>query len=200
MPPHTTQIIALVRRKGLIRPRDLTNLGIPRRVLTELTAAGKLTKNGRGLYSLASGKISQNRSLAEASARVPSGVICLLSALRFHGLTTQNPWEVWMTIRRESQKPRVDYPPLRIVRASEKSISDGVEWHNLDGVEVPIYSAAKTVIDCFRYRNKIGVDVAVEALRDAWKKRKVKADDLWRFAAAGRVTRIIRPYMESTLI
>ena len=192
-------ILKLARRKGVLRPRDLDPLGIPRRVLSELTDKGLLTRSGRGLYALADAPASEHHSLAEAVTRVPIGVVCLLSALRFHGLTTQNPWEVWMAIPPHSRKPRPGHPPLRIVRFSGKPFTEGVERHKVDGVAVPVYSAAKTVADCFRYRNKIGTDVAVEALRLAWEKRKVAADQIWHFARICRVTNVMRPYLESVV-
>lgn len=193
------QIITLARKRGVLRPRDLGPLGIPRRVLSEMTESGTLLRTGRGLYALADADASEHHSLAEAQARVPAGVVCLLSALRFHGLTTQNPWEVWMAVTPESRRPKVDHPPLRVVRFSGEAFAKGVERHVIDGVNVRVFSPAKTVADCFRYRNKIGVDVAIEALRDAWRQRRVTADELTRFAAVCRVTNVMRPYVESLL-
>jgi predicted transcriptional regulator of viral defense system len=192
-----TQILRLARKKGVLRPRDLKPFDIPRRVLSDLTESGVLLRTGRGLYTLPDLDTSEHHSLAEAATRVPGGVVCLLSALRFHGLTTQNPWEVWVAIRPESRKPKVDHPPLRVVRFSGSPFTDGVERHRIDGVDVKVYSAAKTVADCFRYRNKIGTDVAVEALRDAWRERRATADEIWHFAAVCRVTNVMRPYLES---
>jgi predicted transcriptional regulator of viral defense system len=193
------QILRLARRKGMLRPRDLASLDIPRRHLTRLTEQGILNRSGRGIYFLANADVTENHSLAEACKRVPSGVICLLSALRFHGLTTQNPWEVWMAITPASRKPRVDSPSLRIMRFSGEAFKDGVEHHRIQGVDVQIYSAAKTVVDCFKYRNKIGVDVAVEALRDAWQKRVVTAEQISHFAKVCRMTNVMRPFMDSLL-
>jgi predicted transcriptional regulator of viral defense system len=193
------QLLTLARKKGVLRPRDLEPLGIARRVLSELTESGELFRTGRGLYTLTDVDLSENHSLAVVQARVPTGVICLLSALRFHGLTTQNPWEVWLAVTPESRKPKVDHPPLRVVRFSGQPFTEGVERHKVDGVAVQVYSAAKTVADCFRYRNKIGVDVAIEALRDAWRKKKVTAEELSRFAAVCRVTNVMRPYLEAVV-
>jgi predicted transcriptional regulator of viral defense system len=193
------QILNLARRKGVLRPRDLGPLGIPRRVLSELTERGLLTRGGRGLYTLADAEMSEHHSLAEAATRIPSGVICLLSALRFHDLTTQNPWEVWMAITPASRKPRPGHPPLRVVRFSGKPFTEGVEHQRIDGVTVPIYSAAKTVADCFRYRNKIGTDVAIEALRLGWERRAFTAEQIWHFAGVCRVTNVMRPYLESVV-
>jgi predicted transcriptional regulator of viral defense system len=193
------QIVRLARRRGILRPRDLAPLDIPRRHLTRLADEGVLLRSGRGLYVLASADVSENHSLAEACKRVSGGIVCLLSALRFHELTTQNPWEVWMAITPASRKPKVDHPPLRIVRFSGKAFVEGVERHRIEGVDVRIYSAAKTVADCFKYRNKIGVDVAVQALRDAWQKRKITAAQISYFAEVCRVTNVMQPYLDSLL-
>jgi predicted transcriptional regulator of viral defense system len=193
------QIVGLARRQGILRSRDLASLDIPRRHLTLLAEQGVLLRSGRGLYVLADADVSENHSLAEACKRVSSGIVCLLSALRFHGLTTQNPWEVWMAVTPASRKPKVDHPPLRVVRFSGKAFAEGIEHHRIEGVDVRIYSAAKTVVDCFKYRNKIGVDVAVEALRDAWKKRKITSEQISHFAQVCRVTNVMRPYLDSLL-
>jgi predicted transcriptional regulator of viral defense system len=194
------QIVRLARRRGILRPRDLAPLDIPRRHLTRLAEQGVLLRSGRGLYVLASADVSENHSLAEACKRVSGGIICLLSALRFYGLTTQNPWEVWMAITPASRKPKVDHPPLRVVRFSGKAFAEGVEHHRIQGVDVRIYSAAKTVADCFKYRNKIGVDVAVQALRDAWQKRKITAAQISHFAEVCRITNVMQPYLDSLLV
>jgi predicted transcriptional regulator of viral defense system len=193
------QIVRLARSRGILRPRDLAPLDIPRRHLTRLTEQGVLLRSGRGLYVLAKADVSENHSLAEACKRVSGGIVCLLSALRFHGLTTQNPWEVWMAVTPASRKPKVDHPPLRVVRFSGKAFAEGVEHHRIEGVEVRIYCAAKTVADCFKYRNKIGVDVAVQALRDAWQKRLVTAEQISHFAQVCRVTNVMRPFLDSLL-
>ena len=193
------KIISLARRTGVLRARDLEPLALPRRLLSELTASGVLLRTGRGLYTLADANASEHRSLAEAAARLPRGVVCLLSALRFHGITTQNPWEVWMAIRPDARKPSAGNPTLRIVRFSGAPFSEGVEEHQVDGVKVKVYSVAKTVADCFRYRNKIGTDVAIEALRDGWEKRRFTADELWHFASVCRVSNVIRPFAESII-
>jgi len=191
------QIVKLVRRKGLLRARDLRPLAIPRRHLTRLVAEGVLLRSGRGIYALADAAASEHRSLAEVCARVPAGVVCLLSALRFHSLTTQNPWEVWLAITPASRKPRIDHPPLRIARFSGPAFREGVDHHRIEGVDVKVYSPAKTVADCFKYRNKIGIEIAIEALRDAWGKRAATADQLWHYAKVCRVTNVMRPYLET---
>jgi predicted transcriptional regulator of viral defense system len=193
------QIVRLARRRGILRPRDLSPLKIPRRELAPLVKQGVLLRSGRGIYMLSTAAVTENHSLAEACKRVSDGTVCLLSALRFHGLTTQNPWEVWMAITPASRKPKVDHPPLRVVRFSGKAFTEGVERHRIEGVEVRIYSAAKTVADCFKYRNKIGVDVAVHALRDAWQKRVITAGQISHFAQVCRVTNVMRPFLDSLL-
>jgi predicted transcriptional regulator of viral defense system len=135
--------------------------------------------------------------LAEVARRVPKGVVCLLSALRFHGLTTQAPFEVWLAIENKAIAPKLDYPSLRIVRFSGAALTEGVEEHVVDGVMVRVTGVAKTVADCFKYRNKIGLDVALEALREAWRGKRMTSDDLWRYAKVCRVANVMRPYLDS---
>ena len=130
-------------------------------------------------------------------SRVPGGVVCLLSALRFHGLTTQNPFEVWMAIDRRAWRPRVEHPPLRLIYLSEPALRTGIEEHDVGGVTVRVFSAAKTVADCFKFRNKIGTDVAVEALRDFRRRHPKELEAVWRFAVVNRVSRVLKPYLES---
>jgi predicted transcriptional regulator of viral defense system len=182
---------------GVQRTRDLERLGISREYLRKLVATGVLQRVARGLYIVADADISENRTLAEASQRVPNGIVCLLSALRFHGLTTQAPFEVWMAIDRDAWRPVSDYPALRIVRLSKKALEAGMEKHRIEGVSVKVYAPAKTVADCFKFRNKVGLDVALEALRDFRRLKKGSMDDLWGYAKVCRVANVIRPYMES---
>ncbi len=193
----TDRVLNLARRSGVLRPRDLDAEGIPRVYLRRLHAAGVLDNPGRGLYVLAKAQPSEHQSLAEACKRVPHGVVCLLSALQFHGLTTQAPFEVWMAIGESARRPKVDYPPLRIVRFSAAALAFGVDEHTVDGVRVRVTNPAKTVADCFKYRNKIGLDVALEALRECWRERRATMDELFRAAEVCRVARVIRPYLES---
>lgn len=194
---HREQILALIRRMGVLRPRDLVKQGIPRVYLRRLYAEGVLENPERGLYVLADAEVSEHQGLLEACKRVPRGVVCLLSALQFHQLTTQAPFEVWLAIAPNARRPRVLNPPLRIVRFSGPALAEEIEEHKVWGVAVKVYSPAKTVADCFKYRNKIGVDVALEALRDCWRKRKATMDQLYRTAQICRVGRVIRPYLES---
>ena len=196
---RATQVIDLAKKMGVIRPRDLEAHSIPREYLRRLTRKGLLEKVGRGLYTLPGTEVSEMHSLAEAGKRVPHGVICLLSALRFHDLTTQNPFQVWMAIDVDARVPKPDNVPLRIMRFSGPSLDSFIEEHNIEGVAVRVYSPAKTVADCFKFRNKIGLDVAIEALKDCWRQRKATIDEIWAAAKVCRVTTIIRPYLESII-
>lgn len=192
------KVLSLARRMGVLRVRDLTSRGIHPEYLRRLHEKGLLTRTGRGLYVVTDADISVHHGLAQAAKRVPHGVICLLSALQFHELGTQSPFEVWMALDRRAARPRIDYPPLHIVRFSGPALTEGVEDHVLEGVQARIYNAAKTVADCFKYRNKIGLDVALEALRDCREQKKCSNDDLWRYAKICRVSNVMRPYLEAT--
>ena len=195
---RTRHLLDLARKVGVLHARDLKPLGIHREFLGRLCARGLLEKISRGLYRLPDAEVTAHHALAEAAKVVPKGMVCLLSALNFHEIGTQIPHEVWLAIDRRAARPRVAYPPLRIVRFSGKSLTEGIETHEVDGVPVRIYSPAKTVVDCFRYRIKIGLDVALEALREALRGRKCTIDELWRHAKAGRVANVMRPYLEAT--
>ncbi len=190
-------VLALAERQPLLRARDLTAQALPTVVLSRLVAAGKRERVARGVYSLPGRALSEHRSLAEVALRAPRGVVCLLSALRVHGIGTQAPFEVWLAIPPHTPTPRLDQPSLRVVRMSGPALTEGVEPIDIDGVRVPVFNANKTVADCFKYRNKIGVDVALEALRDGWAQRKLTMDALWHYAAVNRVANVMRPYLES---
>lgn len=152
---------------------------------------------GRGLYRLPDAEVTAHHGIAQASKIVPKGVICLLSALRFHEIGTQVPHEMWIAIDRKSARPQARNPKMRIVRFSAKALTEGIDKHSIEGVPVKIYNPAKTVADCFKYRNKIGLDVALEALREVIRERKCTIDELWQYAKICRVTNIMRPYMEA---
>jgi predicted transcriptional regulator of viral defense system len=165
---------------------------------------GRLARVGRGLYALPDRPISEHSALAEVARRHPGAVVCLLSALRFHELTAQSPFQVWLAIPTKARAPRLDYPPLRILRFSEVGLAEGVEEHEIDGVPVRITGIARTVADCFKHRNKIGLDVALDALKEALKERaqggsgrRVSIDEIWRCAQIGRVANVMRPYLEA---
>jgi predicted transcriptional regulator of viral defense system len=190
-------ILELAAERGLIRPRDLAEHGLPTVVLTRLVRQGRLQRVGRGLYSLPDRPVSEHNALAEVARKHPHAIVCLLSALRFHDLTTQSPFEVWLAIPNKARAPKMNYPPLRIVRLSGEALTVGVEDHVIDGVPVRVTSVARTVADCFKFRNKIGLDVALEALQEAWHAKRVSMNELWRYATLCRVTNVMRPYMES---
>ncbi len=160
-------VLELAKRRPLLRARDLAEHALPTIVLSRLVAARKLERVGRGIYSLPGRRLSENSSLAEVCLRVPNGVICLLTALRFHGVGTQAPFGVWVAIPHKSAAPQIDTPSLRVVRMSSASLADGVDTTVIEGVNVPVFNVARTVVECFKFRNKIGLDVALEALRDA---------------------------------
>ena len=169
---------------------------MPRSYLARWIHEGLIERVSRGLYSASAAYVTENHSEVQACKLVPGRVICLISALRIHGLGTQVPHAVWIAIDRTARKPRFDYPPLRVVRMSGRARAAGIEQHMFEGVRVKVYSAAKTVVDCFKFRTKIGLDVALEALRDFWRSRGRSADELWRFAKICRVANVMRPYLE----
>lgn len=191
------RILDLATRRGLIRPRDLHERGLPTVALTRLVRQGLLQRVGRGLYAIPDRSVSEHGVLAEVARKHPQAIVCLLSALRFHDLTTQSPFEVWLAIPNKARAPRMDYPPLRIVRFSGAALTEGIEVRTIDGVPVRMTNVARTVADCFKFRNKIGLDVALEALHETWRGKRANMDELWRFAALCRVANVMRPYMES---
>jgi len=196
---RSTMVLDLVKRAGLARPRDLEAQGMPGRYLGQLAREGVLEKVGRGLYALADAAPSEHRSLAEVAKRTPRGVICLLSALSYHGLTTQSPFEVWLAIGPKDRAPRPAGVGLQIVRFSGKARDAGIQTEVIDGVSVRVYGPAKTVADCFKFRSKVGVDVAIEALRDCLAQKLSSADELAAYARICRVARVMQPYMEAIL-
>ncbi len=191
------QVVQFVRKAGIARPRELSALGVSRAALSNMVSAGLLRRDGRGLYSAPDAELTEHHSFAEVAKKIPEGVICLLSALRFHDLTVQNPHEVWVALEGRSWQPKLDYPPLRVFRFSGTAWSEGVERHIIDGVQVRVTNVAKTIADCFKFRNKIGLDVALEALEDAWRKKKLNTDELWHYAEVCRVLRVVRPYLDT---
>jgi predicted transcriptional regulator of viral defense system len=194
---HSQRILALASQKGLLRASDLDTIGAPRVVLTRLVIAGLLDRIGRGLYRLPNQLGSEHGSLAEVAIRVPQAVFCLLTALQFHELTTQLPRQIWIAMPRGSHAPRIDYPPVKMVQMIGAVYSEGIETVERDGVKLRVYGVAKTVVDCFKHRNKIGVDMALEALKDARASNKASLDDIWRYAKVCRVANMILPYLES---
>ncbi len=197
MDTHEQYLLNLARHRQIIRSRDLEVEGIPRVILTRLVRKGQLERVGRGLYTLPNVQVSEHTSLAQVTRKCPHGIVCLLSALRVHDLTTQSPHEVWLAISSKMRPPKLEYPPLRIVRFSGLALTEGIDEHEFDGVKVRVTNIPKTVADCFKYRNKVGLDVALEALQEAYRSRRMKIDELWDFAKMCRVTRVMRPYIES---
>jgi predicted transcriptional regulator of viral defense system len=191
------RVAKLAKTAGILRPRDLDAHGIARQYLRLAEQQGLVVRSGRGLYTVADAPITELHTIAEASKRVPRGVICLLSALRFHDIGTQNPFEVWIAIGERDHRPVAGLPPLRLVRFSRPSLTFGRENHKIEGVPTRIFSVAKTVADCFKYRNKIGLDVALEALRECLKQRKATPSALWAAAKVCRVSNVMKPYMEA---
>lgn len=196
---RSEQILGLIEKKGVVRPRDVEALGIARQYLQRLYAQGAVERVGRGLYARPDTLTGEHSALVEVTKRAPKGVICLLSALHFHNLTTQLPHEVWLAIEGTGWKPLIDYPPLNVVRFSGRAFHYGIEVHHIDAVPLRVYSAAKTVADCFKFRNKIGLDVALEALRETLRDRRATVDDIWRAAGICRVANVMRPYLEAVL-
>lgn len=194
----TEQILELAKQMGVLQVRDLTSRGIHPEYLRRLWKKGLLIRTGRGLYISADAEISIHHGLAQTSKRVPHGVVCLLSALQYHELGTQSPFEVWIALDRRAARPRIDFPPLRIMRFSGEALTEGIEEHSIEGIKVRLYNPAKTVADCFKYRNKIGLDVALEALKDCREQEKCSNDELWYYAKICRVANVMRPYLEAT--
>jgi predicted transcriptional regulator of viral defense system len=199
--PHAKrdQILRMLKKTRVLRPQDVEAVGISGAYLAKLHAAGVLDRPSRGLYVLLDDEPSEHRSLVEVCRRVPRGVVCLLSALQFHGLTTQAPFEVWLAIDEKARLPRIEHPTLRIVRFSGQALTYGVQEQSVEGLKLRVYSPAKTVADCFKYRNKVGVDVALEALRDTLRQRKATSDELWEAAKICRMANVMRPYLESVV-
>ena len=196
---HRERALEVARRQGIARGRDFDAVGVPRVYLQRLRDEGVLEQVGRGLYKLAGTESSSGASLAEATRIQPKGIIGLLSALQVHNLTTQTPHAIWMLLGPKDWAPTNPSVSLKIIRASGEALTAGVENHQIDGVAVPITSTAKTVADCFKHRNTIGLDVAIEALRDLLKAKTGRAglNELWRYAAIDRIQTVMRPYIEA---
>jgi len=184
---------------GIIRTALALRAGIHPSTLYAMRDAGTLEVVSRGVYRLAGNKPLGNPDLVTIATRVPNGVFCLISALAFHEITTQIPHEVHVALPRGAEEPRLDHPPIKTYRFSGEAFTEGVETHELDGVSVRIYNPEKTLADCFKFRNKVGLDTAVEGVRLYRERRIIKVDDLMRYAAICRVEKIIRPYLEAIL-
>ncbi|WP_037375880.1 type IV toxin-antitoxin system AbiEi family antitoxin domain-containing protein [Sedimenticola selenatireducens] len=191
------QVVAYLKAHSVVRPRDMDRLCLPRSYLNRLANQGVIEKIGRGLYQWPEKDLGRFHSLVEVAKQAPRSVVALLSALSFHDLTTQNPSKIWLAIDRKAWRPEISYPPVRFVTMSGEALRAGVESHDIGGVEIKVFTPAKTVADCFKYRNKIGLDVDLEALREGWSGRKFTMDELMRYAEICRVKKVIQPYLES---
>jgi predicted transcriptional regulator of viral defense system len=191
------KIMQYVGQHGMVRPRDSEALGLPREYLVRLHREGKLDRLGRGIYTLRDTSVTEHHTYAEVAKRVPESVICLLSALAYHEITSQSPASVWIALGKGARTPALASPSLRIVRLSGPSLTEGIENHQVEGVPVRVYSPAKTVADCFKFRNKIGLDVAIEALKDSLRQKRANVNEIYRYAKVCRVSNVIRPYMEA---
>ena len=196
-PTARVRLLTFAKTRPILRAADAARLGVHSQLLTRLVAEGTLERVGRGRYRSPSADVTEHHGLALTAAAVPRGVVCLLSALVFHGVGTQNPSEVWLAVDRRARAPKAAWPPLRVVRFSGRALTEGVETHRIEGEPVRVYSLPKTIADCFKYRNKVGMDVALEALKDAWHHQRVRMADLDEYARVCRVARVMRPYIEA---
>jgi predicted transcriptional regulator of viral defense system len=195
----TKKEVLSLARKRFVRPKELEARGLSRVQLRKMLDQGLLQKTQRGLYTAKNFAFDAHVSLAEVAARSPKAVICLLTALRFHELTTENPSVVYVMLPPGIKAPRIEHPRLDVSWSSALTLASGIEEHVICGVKVKITSPAKTVVDCFKYRSKVGINVAIEALRDAWHKRLVTTDELWKLATLNRMTNVMRPYLDSII-
>jgi len=190
-------ILDMLRQVKVLRVRDILEAGLHPETIRRMQKKGVVIRVSRGLYIQANAIPTQYDTLIEVFKKVPKGVACLLTALRFHEIGTQDPREVWVALSRTSKTPKMTYPRIRVFKFSGEALTTGIEVHKLAGVDLRVYGVAKTIADCFKYRGKIGPNIAVEALKDALRQRKCTVDDLWRYARICRVTKIIQPYLEA---
>lgn len=200
MPPtQSNHILELALRQRLLSAADVRAHGWSPQLLIKLEQSGKLKRITRGLYSLPDGPITEHQSLIEVCRRVPKAVVCLLSALQFHEIGTQLPFEVWIALPEATQTPALDNPAVRIARLRGEAYSEGIETLVEHGSTIRVYSVAKTITDCFKFRHKVGLDVALEALKDAWRQRKIDMDQVTHFARINRVDKVMQPYLEAVV-
>ncbi len=198
MQSNKETILNLTRQKGILRARDLDEQKLSRVVLSRLVSDGHLLQLSRGLYSLPDRVVTERATLAEVAIKYPNSVFCLLTALQIHELTTQSPHQVWLAVDPKARAPQMSYPPLKVARFSREALEAGAETMKIDGVvSVLVTCIEKTIVDCFKYRNKIGIDIAIEALQEAWRSKRMSMDKTWEFAKICRVTNVMRPYLES---
>lgn len=196
---QSDRILELARHQRLLSAADVRAQGWSPQLLVKLEQGGKLQRVTRGLYSLPDSPMTDHQSLVEVCRRVPKAVVCLLSALQFHEIGTQLPFEVWIALPEATQTPALDHPALRIARLRGEAYSEGIETVVEQGSAIRVYSVAKTITDCFKFRHKIGLDVALEALKDAWRQRKLDMDQVTRFARINRVEKVMQPYLETVV-
>ena len=192
-----TKALAMLRRNGLTRLSEFRQAGITAATISRLEAAGAISRLARGLYQLPDAAVGANHTLAEASKLVPKGIICLTSALAFHELTDQIPARVWLAIGPKDWRPRLKYPPMRFAHFSVKQLRAGVEHHSIEGASVPIFSITKTIADLFRYRRQVGINIAIEGLREAIQRHKATPGEIARSATEGGVWKVMEPYMSA---
>jgi len=192
-----SKLLSLIKRTGILRAKDLAAHKIPREYLSRAIKSGEIVKLGRGIYTATEESLSTSFTLAQVTKVVPHAVIVLLSALRFHEIGTQNPHEVWIAVKRHGYKPKMEYPPLRVFHYSKESLKSGIEYHSIEGVKVAITSIEKTIADCFKFRNKIGIDVCIEALQEAWRSNRLDMNKLSHEAKICRIYNVLRPYAEA---
>lgn len=193
----TQQVLEIAQKAGVVRAKDLEAQGFHRQYLKNLEKQGLLIHSARGIYTSLDADITESHTLVEVAKRFPHGVICLLSALRFHDLTTQNPFQVWLAVHYKQRPPKDKLLPLRNIYMSGSAWEEGIETYELEGVPVRIYCLAKTVTDCFKYRHKVGLDIALEALKEYLRRDWSSTDELWYYAKVCRVHNVMRPYLEA---
>lgn len=191
------EVLDLARKLGAIRIKDLLDRGIHPEYARRLAGKEMLVRSERGVYTVVDSEITEHHDLALIGKRVPNGVICLTSALRFHDIGTQLPQKIWLALEKGSAQPRISHPPISVVRFSGRSFSEGIEEHKIEGVTVRIYHSAKTVADCFKFRNRIGLEAAIEAARECLDGRKATSDEIFHYAKICRVWNVMKPYLEA---
>lgn len=187
----------IIKEKQIIRPKDFDEFNIPRRYLTRLYQRGLVRRIDRGLYEYIDRQPTEKATIVEVCKKIPNGIVCLLSALQIHDITTQQPREVWIALEHSARRPKTGRLPVRIVHMTGNALEEGISVARFENVQVRVYNPAKTVADCFKFRNKIGLDVALEALREVRRKKLVTSEELWHYAKICRVSKIMRPYLES---
>jgi predicted transcriptional regulator of viral defense system len=196
---QASRLIKYMQSHGMVRPKDLEKIGVARQVLKRLVQEGKLVFRSRGVYTTPEHEPTRYTDLAEICARVPKATVCLISALDFHELTTQIAHSVWIMIDRAGHRPKIQHPPTRIIYASGQALKVGVDTHLIEGVKVPITNPAKTVAGCFKYRDHVGQDVALEALRECLRQRKATPAQIYEMVKIDRVVQRVRPYLEALI-